>query len=294
MGKHLLQDKRVVLFIYFMAVVSLVVLASGLNNVSPRRSQVEINSVEESHTAPSEEPLMEVIFPKQILYAIAVILTGALIALIFLPKERKALFAEALKRLAAYAFIFLTIYIILGAGAIINNLFPKLDFGSGAVTPPSQGNVGEFAFSPSQPSDTFLFVIMLIIALAISIAIWRVYVWVKVQNKTSNPLDEIANMARASLRELSLQTPPRDAIINCYENMSQAVTKRRGLDRKATMTAAEFAQKLRRAGLPDEPVDRLTRLFETARYSPHPSTQKDIDEAVLCLTSILKYCGEKA
>jgi hypothetical protein len=100
-------------------------------------------------------------------------------------------------------------------------------------------------------------------------------------------------VARNSLHELSQQGASHDAIIRCYENMNEAVFARRGLQREYTMTAAEFAQRLEDAGLPHEPVNRLTRLFESARYSSHTSTQKDIDEAVSCLTSILQCCGEK-
>jgi hypothetical protein len=49
---------------------------------------------------------------------------------------------------------------------------------------------------------------------------------------------------------------------------------------------------LEKAGLPREPVNRLTRLFESVRYGARTSAQSDVDEAIACLTSILKYCGE--
>jgi hypothetical protein len=74
--------------------------------------------------------------------------------------------------------------------------------------------------------------------------------------------------------------------------MSRVVGERQGLRREYAMTPAEFAVRLENAGLPREPVRRLTRLFESARYGARTSTQDDIDEAVDCLTSILKYCGE--
>jgi hypothetical protein len=74
--------------------------------------------------------------------------------------------------------------------------------------------------------------------------------------------------------------------------MSNVVNSKRGLQREHAMTPAEFASRLERAGLPREPVDRLTRLFESTRYGSHKSGTPEITEAVTCLTSILKYCGE--
>ena len=74
--------------------------------------------------------------------------------------------------------------------------------------------------------------------------------------------------------------------------MSRVVDVRRGLSRGHAMTASEFAARLEKAGLPREPVYRLTHLFESVRYGARTSAQGDVDEAIACLTSILKYCGK--
>ena len=76
--------------------------------------------------------------------------------------------------------------------------------------------------------------------------------------------------------------------------MSDAVSRNRGLFRAKAMTPAEFARRLERAGLPGDAVRRLTRLFEAVRYGGRKSSQKEINEAVSCLTAILHYCGEAA
>ncbi len=57
------------------------------------------------------------------------------------------------------------------------------------------------------------------------------------------------------------------------------------------MTPREFAERLQMTGLPAESVLRLTRLFESVRYGAHQSSQKEINEAVACLNSILSACG---
>ena len=83
-----------------------------------------------------------------------------------------------------------------------------------------------------------------------------------------------------------------DVIMNCYFRMSRAVSERRQLTRSESMTPAEFALQLERAGLPGDAVQRLTRLFEGVRYGGRRSGPKDVNEAVSALTSILHYCGE--
>jgi hypothetical protein len=124
---------------------------------------------------------------------------------------------------------------------------------------------------------------------------WRINRWWNLYKQTSEsprPLDEIAEVARTSLRHLSASGLAQDKIIQCYTDMSRVVDARRGLFREYAMTPAEFALRLENAGLPHEPVSRLTRLFEAVRYGARTSTQGDIDEAIACLTCILKYCGE--
>ena len=66
----------------------------------------------------------------------------------------------------------------------------------------------------------------------------------------------------------------------------------RQLQREIAMTPHEFAVRLEQAGLPGDAVTRLTRLFEAVRYGDRKSGPKDINEAVSCLKTILRYCGE--
>ena len=96
------------------------------------------------------------------------------------------------------------------------------------------------------------------------------------------------------LRDLSSGGDWADAITNCYVRMSEVVSRTRGLYRQEAMTPAEFAFRLERAGLPGDPVRRLTRLFEAVRYGARKPARNEINEAVSCLNAILQYCGEAA
>jgi hypothetical protein len=80
--------------------------------------------------------------------------------------------------------------------------------------------------------------------------------------------------------------------MNCYYRMSDAVADKRDLQRKDSMTPSEFAVRLEQAGLPGEAVRRLTALFEAVRYGDRRSSQREVNEAVACLNSILIHCGE--
>jgi hypothetical protein len=64
----------------------------------------------------------------------------------------------------------------------------------------------------------------------------------------------------------------------------------RGVRRSSDMTAQEFEQLLIDAGLPKEPLRRLTRLFEDVRYGTEVPSEKEERTAVRCLTAIAEAC----
>jgi hypothetical protein len=74
--------------------------------------------------------------------------------------------------------------------------------------------------------------------------------------------------------------------------MSDVIAKRQGLQRAHAMTPSEFATRLTRAGLPRDPIETLTGLFESVRYGKRPAGQMEINQAINSLKSILAYCGE--
>jgi hypothetical protein len=149
-------------------------------------------------------------------------------------------------------------------------------------------------FQPPQVSSTFSYLISFAFAMITIILLWALYRgWKKyVTLNSKKPLDEIARIARISLKDLSSGRDSSDVIINCYLRMSDVVAEKRKLQREIAMTPQEFALRLERAGLPGDAVRRLTRLFEMVRYGDRKSAPKDVTEAVGCLNTILHYCGE--
>jgi len=152
------------------------------------------------------------------------------------------------------------------------------------------------AFTPPDLPNWANYLISLGVTLALLGLTWVLLRWWQRLNRRYPPPDtlkDLASIARASLRDLSSGGDWADAITNCYVRMSEVVSRTRGLYRQQAMTPAEFARRLERAGLPGEPVRRLTRLFESVRYGARKPDKNEINEAVSCLNAILHYCGEE-
>ena len=81
-------------------------------------------------------------------------------------------------------------------------------------------------------------------------------------------------------------TDPRTRIINCYQRMVQAA-QRLGAPVSSDRTARELETAIRKMLLLRGPaINELTGLFEEARYSLHPITERDGEKAHESLLSI--------
>jgi len=78
---------------------------------------------------------------------------------------------------------------------------------------------------------------------------------------------------------------PREAILRCYQEMTEIMSQAQRMPNYSYFTPREFATHLRERGMKDEHVDRLTGIFETVRYGGR-SGAGFVDEAVACLQSI--------
>ena len=296
MAKRLLEDKRAILFLSFLALFSLVLLASAIRDMTFRSAQRFSQEETEIVRIPIGEVIKgiaEIPLEKQIAFLVLIFLFGVMVALMLSPEMRKRLLRQLFRMTVA---VILILYLLKLKPDLLAGLFPNLALGGGQPgSSPTEG-VAPPVFEPPQISGWLSFFITLGIVLLIAVFLWRVNRMLNLRKETADvlpALDEIAGIARASLRELSSgQGSAQDKIIQCYADMSRVVVARRGLYREYAMTASEFAARLEKAGLPRDPVNRLTHLFESVRYGARTSAQGEVDEAITCLTSILKYCGE--
>lgn len=104
------------------------------------------------------------------------------------------------------------------------------------------------------------------------------------------PLDLVVREARKTLEELRSGGNIREGVIRCYFEMIRVVSEYRGLERGRGTTTRELEKELEAMGLPVVHVQRLTRLFEKVRYGAKDLPNEEEQEAVSCLTAIVRAC----
>ena len=106
----------------------------------------------------------------------------------------------------------------------------------------------------------------------------------------ASTIDQLGVEAREALESIHSGVDIKDTILRCYYDMNEILTKTRGIRRERAMTPREFEVQLAQLGLPGEYVKRLTRLFEEVRYGAIEVGNHQEQEAIQCLTAIIKAC----
>jgi hypothetical protein len=291
--RRFFSQKRFVLFLSVLSLVTLVLLASGLHSVQFRagralgraESETVRFSVDRALQAITDVPVW-----KQVIFWVLLFLIVLLVSSILSPEIRKRLLRSFIGfALATWAIVYLVQNNLLVFPDLSSQLERRAADSAAEALPPFP------EFSPPDVPSWANFLISLGIILALLAIAWGLVRWwqrISYLRSLAKPLDDLAAIAQSSLDDLAAGQDWDDVIVSCYARMSAAVSRRRGLIRQEAMTAAEFARRLERAGLPGDPVRRLTRLFESVRYGDKKSSQNEINEAVSCLTAILHHCGE--
>jgi hypothetical protein len=293
--RNFLQKKVWVILLATLALGALTVLAVSLDDVSfheaQRYSREPVNLLPffDSSNGNTDPTLVHVPLWKVVimwgLVAIMIILAGLLLS----PQSRKRLY-QMLLRVAVTA---LAMYLLIrNYPEALRGLFDWKQLGGDAAEAANAPPMPEF--QPPHVNPMFSYFVSFLCALAWVGIMWVLYRgWKRYTSMNTNkPLTEIAHIARSSLNELSNGRDTSDVIINCYLRMSDVVADKKRLQREIAMTPQEFAVRLERAGLPGDAVRRLTGLFEMVRYGDRKSAPRDVTEAVNCLNTILRSCGE--
>jgi hypothetical protein len=119
--------------------------------------------------------------------------------------------------------------------------------------------------------------------------VWRAY-----HRGAATPLQTMVASAETALRALEQGEEVQGTILRCYREMLSAAYEVKGVERPDYLTPAEFIQRLVKAGLPPQPVERLTHLFETVRYSAQPATKTMEAEAAACLQAVIAGTKDSA
>ena len=292
--RSLIEKKPLVLLLAVLALGALTVLSVSLRSVSFGEAQ-PIGRGEDAPAPPPSQLTLgqpnEETLQSQVIVLIAFFILLALVTVLLSPEGRKRL----LRILFRMAFTLWAFYFLFNRyPGLFNFMNPaaegpaprpvEMDAGS-AIPPP--------VFTPPQETPMLNYAISLLIVLGVIFVAWRVYLtWQEMNRRPTKSLQDLARIARSSLRDLSAGRETTDVIMNCYFRMSDAVSDRKNIQRGSSVTPLEFAARLEEAGLPGDAVRRLTRLFESVRYGDRKAGPKDVNEAVACLTTILQYCGE--
>lgn len=104
---------------------------------------------------------------------------------------------------------------------------------------------------------------------------------------------EIANIITRQISEIDQGKDPRMAIIEIYSEMRGKLGQAGAWDRQ-TYTPREFALgAVDRLGMSASIIQDLTYLYEEAKFSLHPMTEKEKDRAVDMLQHIVDELGQK-
>ena len=290
------QRKLWTVILSAIALAALTILAIGLKDFTFRptlqfqqkdEEQVQITSIKEI-----VDQIVAVPFQTHLMMWGALLLVVILVGFLLSPELRKRLLLMFLR----FALIVLVLLYLLQNGKL--PFLKNIQFASQASgNPNNTGLPAPPVFQPPQVSPLISYVLSLGVALLFMGLVMIVNRWWTKQKQLQAgelSLDDIAGIARSSLDDISRGRDWENVIINCYARMSQVAVAKRGLHRHKSMTPGEFAFLLKNAGLPTDAIQRLTHLFESARYGGQRSTQKENDEAINCLTAILDYCGETA
>jgi hypothetical protein len=293
--RKIFKDKRFLLSSSGIALIILLLLASGLRNLEFDKGRAT-GWFKTIPTQPAEDMIQQfasVPLWKQGTFWLLLVILVFLLASLLSPELRKRI-------IRAFLSFLLTVFVL--SYLLENNLidFPEIESAASHAAVAGEQDMGDLPpapeFSPPNLPGWVNYLISLGITLALIGLTWfLVRWWQKLNRRYRSPdtIKKLASVARSSLRDLSSGADWADAITNCYVRMSEVVSRKHGLHRQAAMTPAEFSRRLERAGLPSDPVRRLTRLFESVRYGAHKPAQTEINEAVSCLNAILHYCGEE-
>jgi len=285
--RRLLEFKAIVLVLALAGLAGLGVLASALREAKfqpagPLPFSFEQQRSEMGVTAPLDLPFLYLV-----LLAILFLMLIGLLWAVLNPKTRKRALL-ALLRLA------LTVAVLFWLSELSGVELPTtMELTAG---PPAEGGSVSFEqenaeFVQPEVNPWLVFVVSFGVALGLVALAWALASR-RGRLGRSQPLQNLAGIARRALYGLQDGRDWDDAIIQAYVHMTEVVTAERGLIRQPWTTPLEFAVRLEQMGLPGEAARTLTRLFEQVRYGGQTSTRQDRDLAAAALNAIVRACGQ--
>jgi hypothetical protein len=161
-----------------------------------------------------------------------------------------------------------------------------LNGGAGVVDPANAPVVVPLPWLGFTVGLVALVVALLMLACALVVLFAeRVAAWLS-GTEEAGEAEALLEVVDEGLDDLADEPEPRAAIIAAYRRFERAAARAR-VRRAPWQTAGEFMRDAQRhLPIPGLAVERLTRLFELARFSDHPVRASDRDLARACLEEI--------
>lgn len=282
--KSLFNGKAWIILLAFAALIGLIVLASGLNGMKfDAPNMVRLDNFFRLSNSSIPEDANQNHWLRYLIVGMFIMLFLVMLGPIR-PQTSKSLLMQLIRLLAftVIAMVFLSRF------AQNNPMFSEE-----GQTETGTGELGAQLPSLTPPQVTpqwefWITALVVVVIGAAAIILFNRYVDRWFRPKTG--LEEIADIARSALDDLSKNKESRNVIIRSYTRMNAAVNQYRGIAREEAMTPAEFASRLEKEGLPADSIHGLTRVFEKVRYGGQSVSAEEVKEAKQCLTSILKAC----
>ena len=284
------------------AVAAIILLAGGLSQVRLQPAEAFPFALlfggEATATAPPVSPIVQT--PNSLvdfilmfaLFLLTLILILWILVFIFKPQARKRM----LQRIIMY-FIYLLIF------ASLLNVLDDLKFNEPESVEQDGGALGDQAAlleeAPTPPSfvaDPPAWLVTTITIVILALVLTVIWVFLRRQGFFSGrndqtAIDLIIEEAQQTIEQINQGQDFKNAVIGCYQGMTQVLSEDRGIHRQKSMTPRDFEFHLGQTGLQNEHIQRLTRLFEKVRYGGDRPSQTEEDEAVDCLTAIVQAYG---
>ena len=142
-------------------------------------------------------------------------------------------------------------------------------------------------FVASPPAWLILSISLALVFTAVAV-VW--FLWSRLRPEPDLQA-ELVQTAEQTLAHLDGGGDVSDAVLRCYADMNQLFGRERQLERRRAMTPREFEAHLAGAGIADEHIQRLTRLFEPVRYGARSADARMALEARACLQAIVDHYG---
>jgi uncharacterized membrane protein len=288
LGISMTRRKRIWALLFLgIAVVAMVLLSAGLSELElfsgrPFSLGRELPAWGEGGTVGGGDILM--ILLRVFLILAFVLFPFSIIYLIVSPEARKRVLARLALLLLLFIFYYLWMHLrpnLWSEGA------QSLDKGLEIFPPASTAPV---EFMPNPPPWLTLAASLGLALLIVAMLVGVLWLLLRHRRRSEGTVKRLAQEAQDALDALLTGADLKNTVMRCYFEMARTLDEQRGIKRHTDMTPREFERRLEAAGLPGEPIRKLTWLFEEVRYGTRVPSGGEERQAISCLAAIVEAC----